>query len=225
VVGAAGAGKSILFEALFAQLHDHFQDRKGRLQVFPRPIPLVPTYLQAVSPLRLQQLIDNFIHTEVAAPVRQPVFEWMLTNGLIMWLFDGLDELYAEDHDFFQKLLEYLTAPDSQAQILICARHSLLKTSKTLSDFLAEFRPGPQEAIRVYQLNDWEHASKRTYAWLSLEGCVPLTGEEDPPQVVQFLTTTRSPLLRQLSGLPYYCSLLIDEFKCGTLPQFSDEFS
>lgn len=226
VVGAAGAGKSVLFRALLTRLYDHFHDRKRSLQVFPRPIPLVPDYLQGVSRWRLPELINNFIHTEVAAPGRQRTFKWMLANGLIMWLVDGLDELYAGDSDFFHQLLEYLTEPDSQAQILICARHSLLRTSETLTNFLAEFRPGPQEAIRVYQINDWEHASKRTYAWISLEGRVPLTGEEDPPQVSQLLTTiTRSPLLRALSGLPYYCNLLVGEFKRGTLPEFSDDFS
>jgi hypothetical protein len=226
VVGAAGAGKSVLFQALFARAYEHFHEHKRKRQISTRPIPFIPEYLRQASGLRTEALIDSLLRTEVAVPVPRCTFEWMLIHGFSMWLLDGLDELYAGDPDFFQYLLELLTRPESQAQILICARNSLLTTSETFARFLEEFPPGSKDAIRVYRLNDWEYPSKRIFAWINLEGHLPGKNEPDSPHVTQFLTTiTQSVPLKSLSGLPYYCDLLLGEFKQGTLVEFQDDFS
>lgn len=227
VIGAAGVGKSVLCQALFALLYKHFLDEKERRQIFPRPIPLLPSYLRDAITLRIQALIDCFIRTELAAQIPLETFKWMLVNGFSMWLFDGLDELYAGDPDFFEALLDLLTQPGSQAQVIICARDSLLRTSETFANFLDEFPPGAKDAaVCVYQLNDWEYASKRTFAWLNLEGRRPKKREIDPPRVSQFLKViSESESLKLLSSLPYYCVLLLEEFKEGTLTEFSDNFA
>lgn len=227
VVGPAGAGKTILFNALFSSLYQNFHYNKNKNIITPRPVPLIPEYLRQASAVRMRALIENFIRTEVAAPVTPLTFEWMLLNGFSTWLFDGLDELYAEDPGFFVDLTENLTAPGSKAQILICARNSLLTTSENFAQFLQDYPPGTTEKdlIKIYKLNDWEYDSKRTYAWICLEGRVPNKEESDTVRVSQFLTATnRSEVLKSLSGLPYYCHLLIEEFMRGTLEEFPDDF-
>jgi len=223
IVGAAGAGKTILFGTLFSRLYQHFLDKKRRLEIFPRPTPFIPEHLRQASTLRVQELFDNFLRADVAASLPFDTFEWMLLNGYSMWLFDGLDELYTGDPDFFDYLLDLITRPDSKAQVLICVRDSLLRTSVTFARFLNEF--GIEEPVYVYKLEDWDHASKRTFAWISLEERSPKKEESDTAQVAQFLDSiTKSPSLKSLSGLPYYCDLLIDEFKQGKLKEFSNDF-
>jgi len=225
VVGAAGAGKTVLFRALFSRLYQHFQQEKKAQRVFPRPIPLVPEFLRPAANLRTQALIENLMRTEIAAQVPRETFEWMLVNGFSMWLFDGVDELYSGDPDFFDGTLDLLTRSGSQAQILICARSSLLTGSEGFRQLLEDFPPSTDGPIRVYKLKEWEHASKRSFAWLRLEGRLPAPVEQDdPPRVAQVLSAiSQSPSLKRLSSLPYYCQVLVDEFGEGTLQDHPDD--
>ena len=141
-----------------------------------------------------------------------------------MWLFDGLDELYTGDKDFFDHILDFLTRPNTKAQILICARNSLLTTNDAFSRMLEEFPP-ESNPIEIYELSDWEAQSKRLFAWRRLEGRNPRR-ENDTKEVADFLSILRqSPAFQAISKLPYYCSLLMDEFReNGSVELFSSEF-
>jgi len=226
VVGPAGGGKSVLFRTLFSSLYEHFLEEKRKRNVCPRPIPLIPEYVKDAPALRTEQLIDSFLRTDVAAPVTHDAFKWMLLHGFATWLFDGLDELYAGDPDFFDSLLELLTAPSSRANILICARHSLLRSCESFARFLEDFPPSAEGPVRVYELDHWERTSKRALAWARLEGRPRKAAEDDTDKVSQFLhSLDESPALRKLSGLPYYCFLLADEFEGGRLREFADDSS
>lgn len=228
VVGAAGAGKSVLFEALFSELYDYFLDQKNRRIIFPRPIPLIPAYFREVHSLRIDPLIDNFIRTEVAIPVPLKTFKWMLINNFVIWFFDGLDELYAGYPDFFTEILDFLTNPESQAEIIIYARESLLKTSENFAQFIREYSLGNKNAeVRVYKLNDWGYASKRDFAWLGLKGELPKKADVKSTRVSKFITAiNKSKSLKTLSGLPYYCELLLEEYKQKkTLTDFANDFT
>jgi hypothetical protein len=218
IVGTAGAGKSVMFHSLFARIYHHFQDRKAAQEIFPRPIPLIPEYLRHATALRTDALIDSFLRTEVAANVGRAAFEWMLVNGFCAWFFDGLDELCSQDPDFFEFLLDLLTRSGSKAQFLICARESLLTSSAGFAQLIDEFPPSMRGVIRVYRLKDWEYKSKRAFAWATLEGKVLQDNEPDPPRVREFLDAiSRDRSLQELSSLPYYCELLVSEFREGTL--------
>jgi len=225
IVGSAGIGKSILFGALFNNLYNHFIDQKMRLRRFYRPIPLIPDYLHNSSIIRYEALIDNFLNTDVAVQMSRGSFEWMLENGFSVWLFDGLDELYAGDADFFVQLLDILTRPESLAQIVICARDSLLSSSDNFAAFLQEFSSNSHDIIKIYKLNDWDDSSKRIFTWFSFEGCYPKKDVPDPPKVNQFLEKIRkSKSLKTLTGLPYYCSLILDEFNRDQLLDFDNDY-
>ncbi len=205
VMGPAGMGKTVLFEVLFAHLYSDFQEHKNHLRVFPRPLPLLPEYIRASVAPTLRGLTEGFLRTEFAAPIEAETFQWMLVNGFGIWLLDGLDEVIDRDTNFFNDLLEILTKPGSADPIIVlCLRDSLLATNPDLRDFLDECSP----ALTVYELRRWETASKRVFAKMEL-------GERG---VEQFMTVLRTrPVLDTLSSVPYYCKLIIDEYKADRL--------
>ena len=226
IVGPAGSGKSIFFKSLFTELYDHFMQKKNQQENFPRPTPLLPEYLRDGSSIRTRVLIDDFLRTDVAQPVSFDAFEWMLENGYSMCLFDGLDELYTGDKDFFEYILDFITRPETKAQFLICARNSLLTTNDSFARMLEEFPP-ENNPIEVYELCDWEMPSKRALAWLRLEGRVPYK-EDDTKKVSDFLMTLhQNPIFVTISRLPYYYSLLLDEYRedKSSFGAFQSEFS
>lgn len=225
IVGPAGMGKSVLFNWLFARLYGEFQENKAKTKEYPRPVPFIPPYLRQAVSVRADALLDEFLRTDVATPVPRETFRWMLINGFTSWLFDGLDELYAGDPDFFDAIADLLTAPDSKAQILICARDSLLSTCDAFTDFLRDFPPGPNRGIEVYRLSGWDAAQRKQFAWAKLEGREPKSGERDSEGVARFMRCVEtSPSLRQLARVPYYCNLLLERHQQGQLFDFQDDF-
>jgi hypothetical protein len=91
-----------------------FIEQKNRLSHSRRPIPFIPQHLRSTYTIRTLALVDSFLRSDVAAPVSRDTLEWMLTSGHCIWMFDGLDELYSGDPEFFYYLLDLLTRPDSQ---------------------------------------------------------------------------------------------------------------
>lgn len=225
IIGPAGMGKTILFKSLFARLYKIFIENKNKRQAFPRPIPFIPEYFRGYGPssLRTEDLVNSFLSTEVAARILPSTFEWMLANGYATWLFDGLDELYAGDKEFFDYLLDLLTREGGKTQIIICARDSLLRSCGSLADFLEQYHLGASGEIQIYRLDNWEHSSKRRFAWVSLENRVPKDEKEDSSKVSKFLSYINRPYCKELSNIPFYCSLLIEEFKEGKLENFSND--
>lgn len=225
VLGAAGAGKSILFRSLFARLYDAFQDAKSRQVLFPRPIPFTPEHLRGAGAMRTKALVQTLLETDVAVPIPTETLYWLLVHGFGLWMFDGVDELYSGDPGFFDELLELLTRPGSQAQIIMFARESLLTTSDALADLLHDFSPGVDLSLSVYKLAPWERPSKRQFAWGQLEGRRPHRPDENSEAVRGFLDWVGRPgPAKELSGLPFYCDLLLARYRQGGAQDVSDEF-
>ena len=224
VVGSAGAGKSVLFNSLFSVLYRDFLDAKARLEMSPRPIPLIPEHLRNTYMIRTPALMESFLRSDVAAPVSRETLEWMLTNSCCFWMFDGLDELYSGDPDFFDYILELMTRPGSNAQLLVCARDSLLSSNDAFMQFMRAFS-SDEAAIQVYRLKDWDNSAKRAFAWTQLEGRTPRSPTEESPKVDTFLNwLNASKSTRALSGLPYYCSLLLDRYADGQASLINNQF-
>ena len=223
IVGRAGIGKSCLFRALFHDLYESFLEAKRGLRTVRRPIPLLPEHLKKTQSLRTEDLINNFLHTDVADPVSSEMFRWQLVNGFATWMLDGLDELYAGDPGFFDYLLDLVTIPNSKAQVTIWCRDSLLTTSQAFSEF-QETCAG-QDILKVYRLENWERTSKRQFVWLQKEGHLPRAGEGDSNHVREFLDILdRDEPTKIISGLPLYCRILYDQYQeSGDLSRFSDE--
>ena len=226
VIGTAGAGKSLLFKSLFTLMYERFIREKAKTLSFPRPVPLVPEYMHDVYSFRTRELISAFLRSDVASPVTPETFEWMLVNGYCSWFFDGLDELYAGDTEFFDYILDLLTRPGSEARILICARDSLLTTNEAFYRFLEEFPPGAEGSVQVCRLDDWKKNSKRALAWLRTEGRTPKDQETDTHTISTFLgTVSKSEALENITRVPYYCDLILQSFQEDGKLDFEDDFA
>ena len=224
VVGRAGIGKSFLFRTLFDKLYGDFLSAKKEQRTQPRPIPLLPEHLKATNILRTEALIDNFLRTDVAAPIGGETFKWLVVNGFATWLLDGLDELYAGDPGFFEYLLDLVTTPNSKAQVTIWCRDSVLTTSDAFSEF-QDLCSG-EDILKIYRLSEWGRSYKRQFVWLNFKGRSPKTGEQDSEDIHQLLTAFESnETLKSLSRLPFYCDLLMQHSRSGELHRFTDDVS
>jgi hypothetical protein len=184
---------------------------------------MVVQHMRGVVALRTELLVENFLRLDVAQPIKRDTFEWLLVKGFTTWLMDGLDELYAGDPDFFDYLAELLTRPDSKTQVTIFCRDSLLTTSSEFLDF-QQLVQTDKSLLRVYHLKEWERDSKRTFGWIKLEGRTPGKGEADTESVRAFMTKIEgTPAIRAMSSLPFYCNVLLDDFREGTIRDFADD--
>lgn len=202
VVGPAGMGKSILFDSLYAHLHQEFLDNKRAGFLSPRPFALLPEYLDDGSSPTVASLLHNYLRTEFARPMDPDMFNWKLVNGLGTLLLDGLDEILERDAGFFDYLADLITMPNGNMppSIVICVRDSLFATLGRLKDFCDDFL----DYLTVYRLKDWEHESKVAFA------AAQLRSERAAKKFVA--TLEARPALDELSSTPYYCDLLVDEF-------------
>lgn len=214
VIGPGGIGKSHLFEVLFADLHRSFMDYKTRGRVSsPRPLPLIPEYLPAADGQTVRSLLQAYLQTDFARPLRAPVFEWMVLNRFAVWMLDGLDEIIARDPQFFDYLVGLMRSPSAplRPMVLLCVRDSLLATNPAFNDFSQEYSGD----VAVYRLSKWDTQSKRTFAGIRL-------GSSSEP----FLAELRDrPSLNELASVPYYCGLLCEEFAEGRLRKEYSEAS
>jgi hypothetical protein len=211
VVGPAGAGKTILFETLYAELYGRFLENKRAQVLSPRPLPLLPEYLAGSDAATVRALVRSFLRTDFVRPLDLPMFEWMVTNGAAMWLLDGLDEVIAQDPEFVSYVLELLTAPGATTspRIVICVRDSLLPNNDDLRD-LSENYPG---VVETYGLLSWGTESRRRFAGLRLG--------DKADAFMRALAGRRE--LDALAATPYYCALLADLYDADALRDFYSE--
>lgn len=222
IVGRAGIGKSCLFTSLFGDLYEDFLDSKNRLRRCPRPIPLLPEHLKQAQSMRTDALIENFLRTDVASPMTSKTFKWLLVNGYATWLLDGLDELYSGDPGFFDFILDLITDKGSRAQVTIWCRDSLLTTSQEFAEFQETCSGG--DVLKIYRLSDWQRKQKRQFVWIKKKGRLPKAGDGDSAEVSEFLDVLDSnSVLKSISGLPFYCSELLQHKDDGDLKRFGDE--
>lgn len=216
--GPAGGGKTVAFETLVVALYEEFIEAKKKQIERPRPIVFLPDHIRGENLAGyVDNIIDAAMEAEAARPVEPDQLKFLLSQGHGLWMFDGLDEFFGNDNNFFDYLSGELANPDSRAQVLICSRDSLLTSSTALSAFV-EQQLAKGTAIEIYELAPWGPEAWRKLAWMELDAGI--SGRETSPKVEAFVTAlTRSPELSQLATLPFYCVVLLEEFrKSAALP-------
>lgn len=209
VVGPAGAGKTIAFSQLFVRVYEKFQDAKKRKQVASRPIPMVPKHINRSRGATFRAVLDTFLSMEIARPVGAEGLAWMMDQGMVTLLCDGLDEILATDSAFFGEfLLDRLTVPGGVAQVTICVRDSLFNTCGALSEFV-ESANGQVDILR---LDHWGREEQVDFSTKRFRGT-----SRSPDAFVAALD--HQPAATELAGNPFFCGLLADSFESGNLVQ------
>lgn len=208
VVGPAGMGKSVLFSSLYAHLYNDFQSNKSMYQLSARPFALLPEHLNDATALTIGSLLEAYLRTELARPMRRDLFDWKLINGLGVWLLDGLDEILERDGNFFDYLEDLITMPASATppSVVISVRDSLLETHRGLKAFCDG---DCSDYVVVYQLKGWQEESKTAFARMQL------SSKSDTKKFIDGLTDHAG--LDELASTPYYLELLTEEFDGGSL--------
>jgi hypothetical protein len=202
VVGPAGAGKSVAFNETFRRCYEDFQRKKVRRMSGSRPLALTPQHLSRARGNTFSGVVETFLQTEITRPIGQEGMNWMVDQGLLCILCDGLDEILASDDQFFAYLLDRLTTPDSKGKIVVCVRDSLFNTCVELKDFLRDYGHG----VEVVHLDKWNLETKRSY--------VSRRFSENPSLVEGFVNVVQStPSLRALSDNAFYCRIISDAFE------------
>lgn len=208
--GSAGGGKTVAFNALVSSLFAEFIAAKRARRESRRPIAFLPHHLRNENIGYVDDVIAGVMNTDAAEAVTTKQFRWLLRNGKSIWLFDGLDEFYAGSEDFLSFLREELTAPDSDAQIVLCTRDSLMNSSAALRSFVEERMESGNE-IEIYGVLPWTGDAWHKLA--KLESEFRNLGSEDRDLADEFRKAIEtSPILRELARLPFYCRLLFEIF-------------
>jgi hypothetical protein len=211
--GSAGSGKTVAFNALLKHLFEEFRAAKQERVQRRRPIAFLPDHIRGEPIGYVDDVLDAAAEADMAQAVEAEELRWLLRHGFSLWMFDGLDEFYAGDNDFFTFIDEELSDPGSQAQFLICARDSLLTSSEAMRSFI-ERQLQRGRAMEIYELAPWGAQSWAQMAWLELEH--GRSGAENSRQVRQFVSALEgSATLAELARLPFYCTVMLDAFKAG----------
>jgi len=219
--GAAGSGKTVAFNALLAAAFMEFKAAKAQQLPGRRPLAFLPDHIRGEAIGYVDDVLDAAVAADMAQAVEPEQLRWLLKHGFSLWMFDGLDEFYAGDNDFFAFLETELSDPGSQAQFVICTRDSLLSSSEAMRGFI-ERQLQRGGAVSICELAPWEARAWAQMAWLELEG--GRSGAESSKRVRQFVAALEgSATLADLARLPFYCAVMLDAFKAGKgLPK--DEF-
>ncbi len=214
VVGAAGIGKSVLFDSLLRELYVDFQDAKRRHEDdVPRPTPFLPKPIWearrgGAQISSISDVVTAVRNTPGAAPTSNgELFDWLLANGYTTWLFDGLDEFYGSDDSFLPYLFDRIKG-ESRARIIVFMRDSLLSSSALLSNFIADASEEVSSRLKIYQLAPWEESEQRSLVTIRAKGAGDTT--ERAGRFIQEIQG--KPELAGIAPLPYYCNLLVDRF-------------
>lgn len=211
--GAAGSGKTVAFNALLLASFEEFKAAKASRTLRRRPIAFLPAHIRDEPIGYVDDVLDATSQAEMAQAVEADQLRWLLKHGHATWMFDGLDEFYAGDNDFFAFLEAELADPASQAQILVCTRDSLLSSNPAMRGFLErQFKRGG--AVEVYELAPWGPKAWEEVAWLELEQ--GRDGARGSRKVTQFVAALQaSPTLAELARLPFYCTVMLDTYRAG----------
>ncbi|MDX2201581.1 MAG: hypothetical protein NW223_02440 [Hyphomicrobiaceae bacterium] len=215
--GPAGGGKTVAFNALTSAIYGEFIAAKGRDIVRRRPLVFLPEHLRGFEIGYVDDIVDAVADAEIAGGVETEQLHWLLRHGHAIWMLDGLDEVYAGDNDFFDFIERALADPESQAQIFLCTRDSLMSSSPRMRAFL-ERRMRPGGKVSVYELAPWGAASWRQIAWMELES--GRASARDSARVAGFTQALAAASdLAGLASLPFYCALLIELYRSkGRMP-------
>lgn len=219
--GSAGSGKTVAFNALLAFLDEEFEAAKKERVQRRRPIAFLPDHIRGEAIGYVDDVLDAAAEADMAQAVEPEQLRWLLRHGFALWMFDGLDEFYAGDNDFFSFMEAELSDPGSEAQFLVCARDSLLSSSEAMRGFI-ERQLQRGGGVEIYELAPWTAQNWAQMAWLELEH--GRGGAEGSRKVRQFVSALEaSPTLADLARLPFYCTVMLEAFRDGKgMPK--DEF-
>lgn len=207
ITAPAGQGKSVTFSSLFLQLYKQFQSRKRHHELYPRPLPMLPAHIREAAGHNLKGLIDAFLQADVAGHATRAQFDWMLDQGFLIWMLDGLDEVITRDEDFYAYIEDRITFPESKPRIVISVRDSLFRSS----DSLREFADYYQSVVDVIRLEPWGSREKRMFAWIKRMKTLPGAKSSDPIQVRELLNLLEAPpVAARLSSLPFYAGIIAE---------------
>ena len=205
--GAAGSGKSVAFSALATSLHEAFIAAKRASKEQPRPIVFLPEHLRGGKLGYVDDILAAVADTEVAELTTAEQFKWLLKTGRSIWMFDGLDEFYGASSDFLSFVEEALSARNSKAQFVICARDSLLMASPAVRKFI-ERRIARAHDVEILELEPWTNTT-----WKALAQAQFKRAAHAETHAEQFVSAVeRSTKVAALAQNPFYCSVLLSHF-------------
>ncbi|MEO1329601.1 MAG: hypothetical protein AAFW46_08065 [Pseudomonadota bacterium] len=225
ICGPAGVGKSVLIGELLKARQDLFNAAKRRpAAIASRPLLFEPTELGAVMPETVDDLVERLFASKLGAHVPAAAFRWLAEAGLATWIFDGLDEFYRRQNDFFPMLEALLDAPESRAQIVICTRDSLLSSSAELIAFLERRLASDPDGVAIYELMRWDRNAKRAFVErvLTLDGVKDAALERRAAELMGAIEADTT--LASLTDLPFYCDLFVRALQEGGGQDLRDEF-
>lgn len=217
ITGQAGAGKSVLFEALATYAYEMFQLEKstGRVDVSQpprgRPVPVTPLSVLTTSLTSGSGLYERVAKTQVAKNAPPELLEWAVRMNTAFLMIDGLDEFFAGQNDFFDYINDRLLSVGSSAHVYLFFRDSLLADSAAIRGAVRHFELQDSIAFEIYTLARWQSlAPTRQYAVAFLDKKNPYS-QKGGAKVDAFMkAVTASETLTSIVSLPWFTHALLE---------------
>ncbi len=221
VIGNAGVGKSDLFDALFTYVYSYFQNSKRGHRWTVRPSAVTPGRILRTTSVSSGELFDAIVETEAVGAVSERLFDWYMASGNMLLMFDGLDEFFADQTDFYATIEQRFLRPGSRARLLIVVRDSLLLNAR-IQNLLGKIRNNAALSYSLIEVTKWGEAATRpvsahsqasairSFAWIRYEGRLPEANEPDSPKIGKYLAIAEGGGTSSLFSLPFYCQCLFE---------------
>lgn len=127
VLGPAGMGKTYFFDKLLDRLTKGWSEAKRHHQLSANPVLITDQRKLRASLKNGVGLADALLETRVTSRGRlsEGGLRWLLENGLVTLLLDGVDELLLEDRAFIHIMREWVSGEGSRANIWLFCRDSI----------------------------------------------------------------------------------------------------
>lgn len=153
----AGHGKTMLTRTLAHRLAGRYQTESSRKA--PSPVPLLIAFGPELAGrfTTFEGLVTKYFNGMVLQPLPLKMLQFLINRRRIIFILDGLDELFESDFAKAQdNLREFISMAGPDAKVILTSRKAFFRTSEAVERGLMQ--PLGVQEVKLYELQPFDDA-------------------------------------------------------------------